>query len=1045
MAVRQSPIRVPLVPTPDPGAPGSARVIRLDEGWQLNLAPGGAPWDAPSDAGTWHPVAVPGEPAMQGFDVAFDSEFAYRLDLADPVREPGDRVVLRFDGVYSAARVWVNGEPVGEHVGGFTRFEFEIADCLAPGPNRIVVGVTDRSDSVSTASHYAFHPIGGILRPVSLVVLPPDHLARLHISTPIEDAASGRGRLHLDFDAVAGDAELHLELRDPDGGPVSGWDDHVVPIPGSGSYQLEFPLRDLQLWSDESPRLYALSAVLRGEREVRYTRRVGFRSVRVEGNRLLLNDQPVLLRGINRHDLHPRLGRASDGSLERRDLELFRDANINFVRTSHYPPPPELLEAADELGILVEVENGVCWAGQFGWPATQDEPRFAEEYLGPLAEMVELHRNHASVVIWSIGNESTWGENFRRSFDQVAASDPTRPVIMSFEGGPEHILSSHYPAYGSDPGSAAKPVLHDEIVHLPVYQSAALRRDPGVHADWARTLDDFMVRLRASEGGAGLAVWSGVDEQFLLPEGIRGFGPWGIIDIWRRRKPEWWGMRAAYSPVRLDVDRAAQHGDSLRVPVVNHLRTQGLTDYRFEWRRPDSGASGVIGGLDIAPGREGAVVVPAGTGNLELRVIAPDGRVVDERALIAPAGTAPVLGTTALSAIEGEGQLVVANGDSTFVVRLDSTTGRLIECSNNGGAVITGPIEPQVDERVLGEWRSTGFAWHAADDQVTVTSTGRAGGFELRLGLVIRERGIRVDFELDGPAAGRVQEAGVAVPLTSEAAWTQWESAPPLALTDAAYLGRHRGTASRDAAPDPRVLGEGPALWMTVDSGAIDASFADRWSRDFRAGRSHVRTQAVTDATGAGLTLVARSPLATRLSPRRAVLEPDAPAVRRAGDWQLREVAGGLNQGGNGVFDFRAEEPGSSLTVAFSGESIDCLGALGPDLGIVSVSVDGVVVAPAVDLFSPVDCAGHTFFTASGLFDTEHELCVTLTGMHHPWSRGAAARVRAFEVFRPAPETVLNVLAERHYPYTGSFDWVDPAEVAAGARIHAKGSFDLRF
>ncbi|CAN5268745.1 hypothetical protein BH11ACT5_BH11ACT5_25300 [soil metagenome] len=1044
MAVRHSPIRVSLLPTPDAGAPGPARVIRLDEGWQLNLAPGTAPGDARSDAGTWHPVAVPGEPAMQGFDVAFDSEFAYRIELACPAREPGDRVVLRFDGVYSAARVWVNGHLVGEHLGGFTRFEFDIADRLQPGANRLVVGVTDRSDSVSTASHYAFHPIGGILRPVSLLVLPPDHLERLHISTPVDDAARGRARLQVDFDAACGGGELALELRDPSGGPVEGWEDHVVPILGAGSYSLEIALRDLLLWTDESPQLYVLTAVIRGQREVHYTRRIGFRSVRVEGNRLLLNDQPVLLRGINRHDLHPLLGRASDGSLERRDLELFRDANINFVRTSHYPPTTELLDAADELGILIEVENGVCWAGQFGWPATQDEPRFAAEYLGPLAEMVEQHRDHASVVIWSIGNESTWGENFRLSFDQVATADPSRPIIMSFEGGPEHILSSHYPAYGGDLGSDAKPVLHDEIVHLPVYQSAVLRRDPGVHVDWASTLDDFMVRLRASEGGAGLAVWSGVDEQFALPGGTRGFGPWGIIDSWRRRKPEWWGMRAAYSPVRLAVDRAARHGDLLHVPVTNHLRTKSLAAHSVEWRDRQTGAGGVVTGLDIAPGREGAVVVPVGTGDLDLRVLAPDGRVVDERAVVGPKRAEPVPAAAALTATERDGALVIANHDHSFAVTLDVTTGRLIDCSAFGRTVLSGPIDAHVDERVLGEWRSTSFAWHAADDRVTVKSAGRAGEFELRLGLVIRERGIRVDFELDGPG-GRVEEAGISVPLTAEASWTEWESAPALAISDSAYLGRHRGAASRDAVRDPRALGENSALWTAVDSGAIDESSIDRWSRDFRAGRSGIRRQSVTDADGAGVTIVARSPLATRLAPRRAVLEPGGPSVRFTGDWQLREVEGGLNQGGNGVFDFRADQPGSSMTVRFRGASIDCLGALGPDLGIVSVSVDGVVVNPAVDLFSPVDCAGHTFFSTTGLTDSEHELCVTLTGSHHPWSRGAAARVRAFEVFASAPETVLTVLASRRYPYSGSFDWIDPAEVASGDRIHAEGQFDLRF
>ncbi len=1048
MVARQSSIRSGLLPTPS-GATGLTGAIELTGGWEFTASPPAGFWANTSQSGEWHPIVVPGEPAMQGFDVQFDSEVAYRRDLGDVRGYDGGPVVVRFDGVYNAARVWVNGSFVGEHIGGFTRFEFDIADFLAKeGPNWLVVGVTDRSDSVSTAAHYAFHPIGGILRPVSLVVLPPVHLRRLHIATPIDDAASGAVRLALDTEVAAADGVVvHLALRDHEGGAVAGWADQTLTV-GPGPSHWEFALRDVELWSDERPTLYLLTATVLGAQTLEYVERVGFRSVRVEGNRLLVNDAEVVLRGINRHDLDPLLGRSTDGSLERRDLELFRDANINFVRTSHYPPHPALLEAADELGIFVEVENGVCWAGQFGWPATQDEPRFGAEYLGPFAEMIDLHRNHPSVIIWSIGNESTWGANFAASFDLACELDPTRPVIMSFAGGPEHIVSSHYPTYGADLGSPGKPILQDEVVHLPVYQSGALRRDPGVHVDWAATIDDFMSQLRATEGAAGLALWSGVDEQFHLPGGTRGFGPWGIVDIWRRRKPEWWGVRAAFCPVRLVLEGASEDGGTVSIPVRNTLSFFSLAEYRFDWQWADGG-SGTVTALDVAPGEGGVLTIPAGSGDLALRVVAPDGREIDSVTMFAPAGRNDEVENHAgtVSASIREGQVVVESDDGSTVMRVDSTTGLLIDAMVDGILVLGGPIEARLDDRFAGSWETTDFSWLASEDRVEFVTTGRFGAMTVTLELTARADAIDVGFTIEGPAdalSGRADEVGVVLHLSPEVTRSRWEARSWPAVSASEYLGRPAGTAVARATVDPRELGEGAALWRDVESGAIDSSSLDRWSRDFRAGRSDIQAQSVTDDSGAGVEILARTRLHTRLSPQREVIEPTGQSVRLSGDWQLREATGGLNQGGGGVVDLRTEEPGASVTVAFQGASIDALGALGPDLGIVSVELDGVMVAPAVDLFSPVDCPGHTFFSAGELSEGDHELCVTLTGQRHPWSLGTAARVHSFEVFAGQPAVDLNVLSAKRYPFSGSFDWMDPQSVTLPPRINERGGFEIQ-
>ncbi|WP_369800087.1 glycoside hydrolase family 2 protein [Agromyces sp. Leaf222] len=996
---------------------------------------------------------------MQGFDVRHDVELGYRvrLDLRPTAHH---RIVLRFDGVYGFARVWVNGVLAGTHLGGFTRFEFDVTDLVrTDSPNLIAVGVTDQSESVSTASNYAFHPVGGILRPVSVVVLPRTHLAMLHVQTPIEDAGAGNARLELDLQIVGSGAEdghlaerlqLRLRLTDPDGDEVYLGDAATVTPAPDGSARVVAAVPGARLWSDESPALYELELVVGS---ARYRQRIGFRDVRVDGHRLVVNDVPVMLRGINRHDIHPRLGRASDGTLEREDLERFRAANINFVRTSHYPPHPALLDAADELGIYVEVENGVCWAGQFGWPATQDDERFAPEYLGPLAEMIERDRNHPSVLIWSIGNESTWGENFRRSFELAVESDPSRPVIMSFAGGPEHVISSHYPAYGEDLGSTGRPVLHDEVVHLPVYQSGDLRRDPGIHADWAASLNDFMVRLYAADGGLGIAIWSGIDEQFALPGGTVGFGPWGILDIWRRRKPEWWAVRSAFSPVQFAFGSIREDGSDLEIPVVNHHSRTGLADFDLVWRRAD-GSEVRMPLPNVAPASAGAVRLRGaldGIGPLTLRVEGASGRIIDERTLELDdrdAGIDALPATGPAPSWSRDDARITITGRG-FSIDIDARTGHLLSAVTGGRVVLSSGWEPWADGLQLEAWCADRVEASTEADDVVIRVDGTAGALAVTTTTRIDSAGIiSVDYRLDaapGALIGRSSELGLAMGLGPEPISTKWIASAPLGIAGDGFLGRSRGSAHREVSADRRAIGEEAPGWNAVASGAIDVSVPDSWSRDFRAGRSTVWNQTVTDASGAGIEYLGDGSQHTRLFPARRVIRPDNPDVSLSGAWEYREVAGGLNQGTVGLVDHRTDDAGATATVRFSGSAIDCLGALGPDLGVVDIELDGVEVASGVDLFSPVDCSGHTLFSAQDLNDGDHELTISVTGRSHRWSAGSAMRLQAFEVFAPRPDVQLAVLAERIYPVSGSFDWVDPAVSKTGADgVHASGSFRIR-
>ena len=237
---------------------------------------------------------------------------------------------------------------------------------------------------------------------------------------------------------------------------------------------------------------------------------MGFREVEVSGNRMLVNGQPVKLRGACRHDLHPTLGRVATPETDSLDAVLFKEANMNFVRTSHYPPTERFVEFCDRYGIYVECETAVCFVNthrqkNYAPGATQDNPDYAGWYKSQCAEMVHSMRSHPSVLFWSIGNESTYGSNFQLCYDYVKRTDTTRPVIFSYPGSTPRekkiydIISMHYQdVYGNldqwgistrnfqTPG---KPVIFDEWAHPACYTYATLQTDPNIREFWGKSLD----------------------------------------------------------------------------------------------------------------------------------------------------------------------------------------------------------------------------------------------------------------------------------------------------------------------------------------------------------------------------------------------------------------------------------------------------------------------------------------------------------------------------------------------------------------------------
>ncbi|WP_327352511.1 glycoside hydrolase family 2 TIM barrel-domain containing protein [Streptomyces sp. NBC_01304] len=380
------------------------------------------------DASGWAEVEVPGHWVLQGHGAPAYTNTLYPFPL-DPPHVPtenptGDHLrtfdlpeawpgegdaVLRFEGVESCARVWLNGTELGEFKGSRLPHEFAVGGLLKEAGNVLAVRVHQWSSGSYLEDQDQWW-LPGIFRDVTLEHRPAGHV-RDHFVHASYDHTTGHGTLRVDADP---------------GGRVT------VPELGISVAAGESVTVPVEAWSAEVPRLYEGELAGDGER-VRL--RIGFRSVAVEDGLLKVNGRRILLRGVNRHEFHPERGRAVDRDTMRADVLLMKQHNINAVRTSHYPPHPEFLDLCDEFGLWVIDECDLETHGfhAVGWRDNPvDDERWTPALLDRAARMVERDKNHASVVIWSLGNECGTGRGLTAMADWMRERDPSRP--LHYEG-----------------------------------------------------------------------------------------------------------------------------------------------------------------------------------------------------------------------------------------------------------------------------------------------------------------------------------------------------------------------------------------------------------------------------------------------------------------------------------------------------------------------------------------------------------------------------------------------------------------------------------
>lgn len=479
---------------------------------------------APKD-GDWTTIQVPGHWQLQGHGIPHYTNVQYPFPVCPPYAptenptgtyrrtfeippswDSDSHLRLRFDGVDSAYHVWLNGVLVGYAQGSRNPAEFDVTSFVdRQGSNEVSVRVYQWSDGSYIEDQDQWW-LSGIYRDVHLIALPSQNRIEDWFFQTDLDEKYENGTLHAVVDVkAASSVRVSVVLRDlaKDGGSVvaSGESDGVA----DGKVKVSMSVPNPRKWTAETPNLYSveLSLHVDSSQVQAVQQNIGFRKVELKNGLICVNGTALQFHGVNRHDHHPSFGRAVPVDFIRKDLLLMKQHNVNALRCSHYPSSPQLFDIADELGLWVMDEADLECHGFYDAVArpqdipeemdyekrkkltfakaakyTSDNPSWKAAYLDRMVQMVQRDKNHASIIIWSLGNESFYGQNHKAMYEYAKKADPGR--LVHYEGDPQALsadmYSYMYPSVDrliklaetegvKDDGTYEKPVVLCEYAH----------------------------------------------------------------------------------------------------------------------------------------------------------------------------------------------------------------------------------------------------------------------------------------------------------------------------------------------------------------------------------------------------------------------------------------------------------------------------------------------------------------------------------------------------------------------------------------------------
>ncbi|KAI9847952.1 MAG: Beta-galactosidase (Lactase) [Sclerophora amabilis] len=531
--------------------------LSLNGTWKFYLA--NSPFEAPKDvskatfdSSKWGTVQVPGMWQLQGYGRGphytnviypfpvdpphvpyYDNEAGtYRRTFTVPNTFVGQQLRLRFEGVDSSFHVWINGKEVGYSQGARNPSEFDVTDVVnLDGDNTLAVTVYQFCDGSYIEDQDQWW-LSGIYRDVHLLAFPKFHMKDFHVQTLL-DSEYTDAELCVKVD-LEGSGSVALKLID------SSMKTIVDSTKDSEGPSVNFNLRvqNPHKWTAETPILYHLTLTLDGRQSI--AQRIGFRKTEIKDGIFLVNGKRVVFRGVNRHEHSPISGRTVPLELLRQDLLLMKTHNVNAIRTSHQPNDIRMYDLADELGLWImdeadlechgfgeidevalpahqrsmsfEEKKAVVYGGAARW--TSSNPQWKEAYIDRARQLVTRDKNHASVVMWSLGNEAFYGCNFQSMYDWIKLYDQTRPVHYEGDLKAEtvDVFSQMYPkiedvvAFAKQPG-LQKPVILCEYIHAMGNGPGAIKeyvdafyKYPPLQGGFAWEWSNHGLKTRNSEG-----------------------------------------------------------------------------------------------------------------------------------------------------------------------------------------------------------------------------------------------------------------------------------------------------------------------------------------------------------------------------------------------------------------------------------------------------------------------------------------------------------------------------------------------------------------
>ena len=522
---------------------------------------------------------------------------SYRRTFDLPKDWKGQEVFFHVGSATSNLAVWVNGKYVGYSEDSKVAAEFNITKYLKAGKNLIAMQVMRWCDG-SYLEDQDFWRFTGIAREVYLYSTPKTHIRDIIIGQDLQD---GKGMLRSKVE-VTGNASVEAVLFDAEGKEVESLDAEKK----SQITLLMDDIENVKPWTAETPYLYTLLITLKQEDKVLEVVRqhVGFRHIEIKGGQLLVNGQPILIKGADRHELDPDGGYIVSVERMIQDIRIMKQLNINAVRTSHYPDDPRWYDLCDQYGIYLTAESNLESHGMgYKEKTLAKRQDFEKMHIERQEGNVLTFKNHPSIIVWSLGNEAGYGPNFEKAYDWVKAKDQTRPVQYerAEQNGKTDIFCPMYYGYEDcekySKGDNPRPLIQCEYAHAMGNSMGGfkeywdiIRKYPKYQGGYIWDFVDQGLRDKSRITGKEIFTYGGDYGRY--PASDYNFNCNGIIAPDRRLNPHAYEVRYYYQNAWI-TDKGLKEG---KLEVFNENFFKTLDDLELVWKvRKHSGTIAVSG------------------------------------------------------------------------------------------------------------------------------------------------------------------------------------------------------------------------------------------------------------------------------------------------------------------------------------------------------------------------------------------------------------------------------------------------------------------